>query len=78
MTLRILHPFLSAPNAVAIAHRGGALEGEENTLPAFAKAAALGFSHVELDVHATRDGVVIIHHDPDLLRLCDDPRKIAA
>ncbi|MCH8465422.1 MAG: hypothetical protein LAT78_02440 [Roseinatronobacter sp.] len=78
MSLRIRHPFLAAPGAIAIAHRGGALEAEENTLPAFANAAALGYSHVELDVHATRDGVVVIHHDPDLTRLCDDPRTIAA
>lgn len=71
------HPLLAHPGALAIAHRGGSLEGEENTLPAFDHAVSLGFSHVELDVHATRDGVVVIHHDPDLKRLCDDPRRIA-
>ncbi len=71
------HPFLAHRGAIAIAHRGGGLEREENTLPAFAHAAQLGFSHVELDVHATRDGVVVIHHDPDLTRLCGDPRRIA-
>jgi glycerophosphoryl diester phosphodiesterase len=78
MCAQISHPFLAAPGAIAIAHRGGALEAEENTLPAFANAVALGYSHVELDVHVTRDGVVVIHHDPDLMRLCDDPRMIAA
>ena len=71
------HPFLASQGAIAIAHRGGALEKEENTLPAFAHAVALGYTHVELDVHATRDGVVVIHHDADLRRLCDDPRHIA-
>ena len=71
------HPFLTSPGARALAHRGGALEAEENTLPAFAHAAGLGFSHVELDVHATRDGVVVVHHDPDLARICNDPRRIA-
>lgn len=71
------HPFLTAPGARAIAHRGGAQEAEENTLPAFRRAVALGFTHVELDVHATRDGVVVIHHDPDLQRICGDPRAIA-
>lgn len=77
MTDRIRQPFLDSPGAIAIAHRGGALEAEENTLPAFAHAQALGYSHVELDVHATRDGHVIIHHDPDMMRICNDPRRIA-
>ena len=77
MSFRPRQPFLASPGAIAIAHRGGAREVEENTLPAFAHAQALGYSHVELDVHATRDGVVVIHHDPDLMRLCDDPRRVA-
>lgn len=71
------HPFLTAPLAHAFAHRGGAQEVEENTLPAFAHAVGLGFTHVELDVHATRDGKVVVHHDPDLMRICADPRHIA-
>lgn len=77
MSRTALHPLLAHPGAIAIAHRGGGLEGEENTLPAFNHAVTLGFTHTELDVHATRDGVVVIHHDPDLSRLCDDPRRIA-
>lgn len=72
-----LHPFLAHPGSLAIAHRGGGLEREENTLQAFDHAVALGYTHAELDVHATRDGVVVIHHDPDLQRICDDPRRIA-
>jgi len=72
-----LHPFLDHPRPLAIAHRGGSLEAEENTLPAFAHAVALGFSHVELDVHATADGQVVIHHDPTLERMTGDPRAIA-
>lgn len=71
------HPLLTAPGAIAIAHRGGAEENEENTLPAFRHALALGYTHVELDVHATRDNVVVIHHDPDLMRLCENPKRIA-
>lgn len=77
MIKKSIHPLLSAPKACALAHRGGALEGEENTLPAFAQAQALGFTHAELDVHTTRDNVVVIHHDADLARLCSDPRRIA-
>jgi len=71
------HPFLDHPLPVAIAHRGGALEAEENTLPAFEHAVRLGFSHVELDVHASRDGAVVIHHDDTLERITGDPRRLA-
>ena len=38
----------------------------ENTLPGFALALDLGADGLELDVHATRDGVAIVHHDPTL------------
>ncbi|HEX6964583.1 MAG TPA: glycerophosphodiester phosphodiesterase [Gemmatimonadaceae bacterium] len=47
-----------------IAHRGAPRERRENTLPAFARALELGADAIELDVHATRDGIVIVHHDP--------------
>lgn len=72
------HPFLTSPGARCFAHRGGALEAEENTLPAFRHAVALGYTHVELDVHATSDGVVVVHHDDSLHRICGDTRQIAA
>lgn len=38
----------------------------ENTLPSFALALDAGADGLELDVHATRDGVVVVHHDPVL------------
>ncbi len=75
--MAIRFPYLDCPGGNAIAHRGGSLEAEENTLPAFAHAVALGYTHVELDVHATRDGVVVVHHDPTLARMTGDPRAIA-
>lgn len=71
------HPFLAHARPLAVAHRGGSLEAEENTMPAFAHAVALGYSHVETDVHATRDGVAVIHHDATLARMTGDPRAIA-
>lgn len=46
-----------------IAHRGASRDCFENTLPAFALALDQGADGVELDVHATRDHVVVVHHD---------------
>ena len=50
------HPLL-------IAHRGASRERPENTLPAFLRALELGAKAIELDVHGSRDGVLIVHHD---------------
>lgn len=49
-----------------IAHRGMPRRHRENTLPGFLAATAAGANGWELDVHGTRDGVVVVHHDPVL------------
>ena len=46
-----------------VAHRGMPRRRPENTLPSFAEALACGAEGIELDVHATADGVVVVHHD---------------
>jgi glycerophosphoryl diester phosphodiesterase len=38
----------------------------ENSIPAFLRAIELGADAIELDVHATSDGVVVVHHDPTI------------
>jgi glycerophosphoryl diester phosphodiesterase len=50
------------------AHRGGARLWPENSLTAFRGALGLGVDLVELDVHQTRDGEVVVLHDPTLER----------
>jgi glycerophosphoryl diester phosphodiesterase len=47
----------------AIAHRGLRDKYPENSLPAFLAALDAGVDAIELDVHATRDNVVVVHHD---------------
>lgn len=49
-----------------ISHRGAKRELPENTLAAFGRAYERGAQAIELDVHATSDGVVVVHHDPSL------------
>lgn len=70
------HPFLDHPRPIAFAHRGGALEAEENTMAAFEHAVALGFTHVETDVQATRDHVAVIFHDDTLHRMTGHPGRV--
>jgi glycerophosphoryl diester phosphodiesterase len=49
---------------LVIAHRGVSSELPENTLPAFERAIEVGADFVELDVHADRDGRLVVTHDP--------------
>ncbi|MDF2650316.1 MAG: glycerophosphodiester phosphodiesterase [Paenibacillus sp.] len=46
-----------------IAHRGDPVNYPENTLTAFRAAYELDFTHTELDVHLSKDGVPVIMHD---------------
>lgn len=48
---------------LAIAHRGASVRETENSLAAFRLARELGADAVELDVHTTADGVLVVHHD---------------
>jgi glycerophosphoryl diester phosphodiesterase len=63
--------FLDGSTTIAFAHRGGAGEAPENTLPAFEAAVAMGYRYLETDVHLTRDGVLLAFHDSSLDRLTD-------
>ena len=64
-------PFLEHPRPIALAHRGGAEEGPENTMAAFENAVRLGFRYIETDVRVTRDGVALAFHDETLERVSD-------
>jgi len=54
------------PRPSVIAHRGASGYEYENSLAAFRRAIMLGSDGVELDVHATRDGGIVIHHDREI------------
>lgn len=48
---------------MAIAHRGASSYAPENTVAAFDLAIQMGVSHIELDVHSTSDGHIVVIHD---------------
>ncbi len=73
MTSRYLT--LSTPRFFA--HRGASAAFPENTLPAFGAAVQAGIPYLEMDVWATADGAVVVHHDESLLRLCSVDRRVA-
>jgi len=54
---------------LVIAHRGASSIELENSLAAFRAAAGQGADGVELDVHATIDGEIVVHHDPSVTGL---------
>lgn len=64
-------PYFSAPVPAVIAHQGGDGLRPGNTLVAFEHAWALGSDVLEMDVHATRDGAVVVIHDDSLDRTTD-------
>lgn len=49
-----------------IAHRGASGREFENSRAAFSRAIELGADGVELDVHSTEDGIILVHHDAEL------------
>jgi glycerophosphoryl diester phosphodiesterase len=59
----MMHSFFAASRPLVFAHRGGAALAPENTMSAFDNGVALGADGLELDVHLSRDGVVVVHHD---------------
>ncbi len=60
--------FFDRPRPLVFAHRGGCALGPENTIAAFDRGMAAGADGLELDVHLSADGVVVVHHDDTLDR----------
>jgi glycerophosphoryl diester phosphodiesterase len=62
---------------IAYAHQGGAWEAPSSTLHAIAAALKAGATGIELDVHATKDGHLVVSHDPTVDRTTDHSGRIA-
>ncbi|MGX5913258.1 glycerophosphodiester phosphodiesterase family protein [Aliidiomarina sp. Khilg15.8] len=63
-------------NVSIVAHRGASWDAPENSLAAIDAALEQGAHAVELDVQQTADGVLVLIHDRDYLRVAGDPRAI--
>jgi glycerophosphoryl diester phosphodiesterase len=62
---------------LAWAHRGGEQQWPSNTLYAFERALGLGMDALELDIHATRDGFLVVRHDPVVETTTDGRGRIS-
>ena len=62
---------------IAYAHQGGAKEAPSSTLHAMRRSLENGATGIELDVHATNDGALVVCHDPTLERTTNATGEIA-
>jgi glycerophosphoryl diester phosphodiesterase len=69
--------YFGLPRPRVFGHRGAAGLAPENTLPSFALATALNAGYLELDVRGTRDGTVVVLHDPTVDRTTDGEGAVA-
>lgn len=60
--------YFTGPTPRLFAHRGGSGEAPENTVAALQRAVALGIEYAEIDVHASKDGQLVVMHDDTLER----------
>lgn len=68
---------LLASTPFFVAHRGSGDNWPEHTMAAYAGSVAAGAGAIEVSVCATADGVLVCHHDLDLRRMSQDPRRVA-
>ena len=68
-TYKYSYLFEEVERPLVCAHRGDNVNAPENTMPAFALAASENLQWIELDVHQTKDGVIVCNHDASIKRV---------
>ena len=76
MGVSLIHSIQLQDRVVITAHRGGAYHAPENTLAAIERGIQEGADWIEIDVQESRDGVVLVAHDSDLMKVAGNPIKI--
>ena len=76
MELKTILNEMYRTSPLVFGHRGASAYAPMNTLPAFELAAELGADGIELDVHRTRDGEVVIVHDFDVDETTDGQGRV--
>jgi glycerophosphoryl diester phosphodiesterase len=71
-------PYLTHDRPLFFAHRGGSLLAPENTLVAFERGATCGADALELDIQTTRDGEIVVIHDPTVERTTNGSGPVAS
>lgn len=71
-------PFPTLPRPLLFGHRGASAKAPENTLAAFELAVAAGADVIELDVHLSKDGVVVVHHDASVDRTTNGSGEVSS
>lgn len=75
------HPWFTTANALphplVMAHQGGDGERPSNTMVAFRHASEIGVDVLEMDIHSTSDGVLVVIHDATIDRTTDGEGRVA-
>lgn len=72
-----MHPLLDLTARPVVGHRGNRAHAPENTLESFRQAVAAGVDALEFDVRLSRDGEVVVMHDPTVDRTTDGKGRVA-
>jgi glycerophosphoryl diester phosphodiesterase len=72
------NPWLREYRPLSVAHRGHSIAYPENTLESYRKAIELGVEMIECDVNITRDGKLVMMHDPTLDRTTTGSGRVSA
>lgn len=75
--IEVFPVFKEHSKTLVFAHRGGGGLYPENTLEAFQYSAKLGVDFLELDVHSTADGVLVVFHDRNIARITDEKGSVS-
>jgi glycerophosphoryl diester phosphodiesterase len=70
------HPFFASDDVLVIAHQGGDGLRPSNTMAAFQNAVDMGVDVLEMDIHSTKDGVLVVIHDDTIDRTTDGSGRV--